>query len=87
MRALLIIAILAGFATAAVAQSGGTSPTPMPPAKPPAPATTGMGAAPGAPVGHRQPTKQSLPPQVREKQTAPAASDPFGPLPKICNDC
>jgi hypothetical protein len=87
MRALLIAALFASFAIAAMAQSGGPSPIPLPPAKPQAPATTGLGAAAGAPVGHRQPNKQSLPRNVRDKEAAPAAPDPLGPLPKICRDC
>jgi hypothetical protein len=49
--------------------------------------SSGMGTTPDAPVGHRQPTQKSLPPQMRRNEGAPTAPDPLGPLPKICNDC
>jgi hypothetical protein len=87
MRALFIVALLAGFATAAIAQTDGTPPPASPPAKSPPPATSGMGATPDAPVGHRQPNAQSLPPRLRQRQAAPIDPDPFGPLPKICDGC
>jgi hypothetical protein len=84
---MLIAALFTSFATLAMAQGGGTSPPTVPPAKRQPPATSGMGTTPDAPVGHRQPTQKSLPPQLRNYEGSPAAPDPLGPLPKICNGC
>jgi hypothetical protein len=51
--------------------------------------TTGAGGASLAPIGHRQPTMNNLPGGVRDVETGRGRAfvDPFGPLPKICNDC
>jgi hypothetical protein len=42
---------------------------------------------PQAPVGHRQPTKGSLPPAVRKEEDASKPTDPLGPVPSICRNC
>lgn len=87
MRAFITAAVsLSALAGAAAAQTGGAAPQPKPPSSPPA--TTGSGV-PDAPVGHRQPTQESLPPAVRqdERSLPRAPVDPLGPLPQICRQC
>ena len=51
--------------------------------------TTGAGAVPLAPIGHRQPTISGLPDGVRNVESGRGrpAVDPLGPLPKICSGC
>ncbi len=87
MRALVTAAIvLSALAGTAAAQTGSTAPPPtLPQAAPSPPATTGSGA-PNAPVGHRQPTQQSVPPAVRPNERRTPV-DPLGPVPKICRQC
>jgi len=79
----VLVASLAIAAAGAAAQSRG----PAVPSPPPNPATTGAPPTDAAPTGHRQPSQQSLPPRVREKEAAPAKRDPLGPLPQICRGC
>jgi hypothetical protein len=56
---------------------------------PPPPAATTGAATAAAPVGHRQPTQDRLPPAVRQKEESITRrpADPLGPIPKICSDC
>lgn len=44
--------------------------------------------APAAPVGHRQPTMNALPPSVRKEETElNRARDDLGPMQSICSRC
>jgi hypothetical protein len=53
--------------------------------------TNGLGSVWQAPVGHRQPTLNGLPPAARQEERSPAddqrAVDPFGNVPNICTGC
>jgi len=41
-----------------------------------------------APVGHRQPMQNDLPPAVRkDEDSARKQPDPLGPIPSICRNC
>jgi hypothetical protein len=84
MRVMAILLSLL-FAAAAAAQN---NPGPVRPQPPP---RTDAAGVPTAPVGHRQPTLNSLPPAVRQNEDTVGegrgAGDPLGPVPKICNGC
>jgi hypothetical protein len=83
MRALILAVLLAMLAgTAALAQSADPNMTVQR-----KPATTGI-APREAPVGHRQPRASDLPPGMRQGENVPGrATDPFGPIPNLCNGC
>jgi len=82
MRALVVGIFIAMLGCAAIAQNMDDRMR-NPPADAKAAATP---VQPVAPVGHRQPTESSIPPQVRKDETTGRA-DPLGPLPQICNRC
>jgi hypothetical protein len=99
MRTFTIVIFLAMLTGTAVAQD---SPAPATGNAPP-PATTqdrplvngnstnGLGSVWQAPVGHRQPTLNGLPPAVRHDERSeadgPRAVDPFADVPNICTGC
>jgi hypothetical protein len=92
MRAITIAIFLLMLAGAAAAQNAGEPPvgTPPQPTQDP-PLTNGMGSVWQAPVGHRQPTQNSLPPAVRHDERSEADGqrnvDPFANVPNICSGC
>jgi hypothetical protein len=88
MRALAIAAAVLAIPVLAAAQQNPPSPNPAPAAsQKPSPQPT-KNEARTAPVGHRQPTQESVPPSVqREETSGQRVSDPLGPLPQICRDC
>jgi len=53
------------------------------------PQAAGTRVTPQAPVGHRQPTQGTLPPDVRkdEDTTGRGVVDQLGPIPQICKNC
>ena len=73
------------FILAAAAQAQGTNPAGQT-SMPPAPATGAPAAS--TPVGHRQPTRNALPPSVRKEETdLNRARDDLGPMRSICSRC
>jgi hypothetical protein len=92
MRAITIAIFIVMLASAAAAQDAAAPPvgTP-PPSTQDGPATNGTGSLWQAPVGHRQPTLNSLPPTVRHDERSEADGqrnvDPFSNVPNICNGC
>jgi hypothetical protein len=99
MRTFTIVIFLAMLTGTAVAQD---SPAPAPGNAPPPPttqspplvsgnSTNGLGSVWQAPVGHRQPTLNGLPPAVRHDERSEADGqrvvDPFANVPNICSGC
>jgi cell division protein FtsN len=90
MRAFVFAAALAvltlsatGLASVASAQS---NPTPRP--ETPAPRPDTQGRAPEAPIGHRQPRPQELPPSVqREEGTRTPDQEALDKKLEICRGC
>jgi hypothetical protein len=86
MRAIATATLLSLLLAAAAAAQNNVGPVRPQPA--PRAGATGV---PTAPVGHRQPTLDSLPPAVRQNEDTVGegrgAGDPLGPVPNICNGC
>jgi len=84
---------LAGTAAAqdATGPGNGASTPPAATQDRPLNGTNGLGSVWQAPVGHRQPTLNGLPPSVRQGEGPEAdgqrAVDPFGSVPNICTGC
>jgi hypothetical protein len=100
MRTLTIASLLVMMLTGAAAAQDATAPAN---GNPPPPATTqdrplisgnstnGLGSVWQAPVGHRQPTLNGLPPAVRHDERSETDGqrvvDPFANVPNICSGC
>jgi hypothetical protein len=96
MRTYTIVIFLAMLTSAAAAQD---LPAPADGGPPPASTqdrplgngTNGLGSVWQAPVGHRQPTLNGLPPAVRHDERTDAdgqrVADPFADVPNICTGC
>lgn len=92
----ILLAMLAISATAqdATAPADGNSPPPATSQDRPLAggnSTNGLGSVWQAPVGHRQPTLNGLPPAVRHDERSEAGGqrvvDPFAAVPNICSGC
>jgi hypothetical protein len=60
----------------------------LPGQRPSPSAPTSGTSIPQAPVGHRQPMQNDLPPAVRkDEDSARKQPDPLGPIPSICRNC
>src|ERR1700742_1320392 len=100
MRTLTTALLLTTILTSAAAAQDSPAPadaSPPPPAATQGPplvsgnSTDGLGSVWQAPVGHRQPTLNGLPPAVRHDERSEAdgrrAVDPFAAVPNICTGC
>jgi hypothetical protein len=84
MRAMtIVIPVLMFVSDVALSQDQGKTLSGQKPSLP----TSGT-AIPQAPVGHRQPMQNDLPPAVRkDEDSARKQPDPLGPIPSICRNC
>jgi hypothetical protein len=92
----LLVMMLTGAAAAqdATAPATGNSPPPATAQDRPlisGTSTNGLGSVWQAPVGHRQPTLNGLPPAVRHDERSETDGqrvvDPFANVPNICSGC
>ena len=87
MRAMTIVIPVCMFVSeAAWSQDQGKT---LPGQKPSPSAPASGTAIPQAPVGHRQPMQNDLPPAARKEEDSAGRKqpDPLGPIPNICKNC
>jgi hypothetical protein len=92
--AFLLMMTLTGVAAAQDSTAPADTNSPPPAAaqeRPLVGGTNGLGSVWQAPVGHRQPTQNSLPPAARQDERSAGDGervvDPFSNVPNICTGC
>jgi hypothetical protein len=81
----IAVALAALVPVIAAAQQNSTQQGAAPPQSPRFHQATG--AAAEAPVGHRQPNAETVPPSMRREESGRRVNDPLGPLPRLCRNC